>query len=218
MKKITEDHFEAFVDACHEVAAQGLVRCSSGNISWRINEDYMLITATSAWMANITKEHIALIRISDRAILNDEKPSSESGFHLGIMQNRPDVNVILHFQSPNATALACCAKDLTNFYIIPEIPYYIGEISVLPYLDPGSKNLAEAVITAIEKHDLVTLKNHGQVTVGKSFDDVIQKATFFELACDILLRMGNLPIQFISTSAINKLRLSSSKKYLKTIK
>ena len=31
------------------------------------------------------------------------------------------------------------------------------------------------------------LKNHGLVTVGKNFDDAIQKAVFFELACRILL-------------------------------
>ena len=203
MKNITEKHLDEFVAVCHKVAANGLVRCSSGNLSWRVNEDYMLITATSAWMANITKEQVALIRISDGAIMNDKKPSSESGFHLGIMQNRADVNVVLHFQSPCATAFACCETDLTNFFIIPEIPYYIGQISVLPYLDPGSKDLAKAVISAIKKHDLVTLKNHGQVTVGKSLDDVIQKATFFELACEILLRLGNLPIRFLSTRAIN---------------
>lgn len=206
MKNITEKHFEEFVAACHKVAANGLVQCSSGNLSWRVNEDHMLITVTSAWMANLTREQIVIIRISDGKIMNDKKPSSETGFHLGIMQNRRDVNAVLHFQAPCATAFACCATDLTNFFIIPEIPYYIGQISALPYLDPGSESLAEAVITAIEKHDLVTLKNHGQVTVGKNFDDVIQKATFFELACEILLRLGNLPIQFLSTRAINRLR------------
>ena len=31
------------------------------------------------------------------------------------------------------------------------------------------------------------LKNHGLVTVGKTFDDAIQKATFFEQACHICL-------------------------------
>jgi ribulose-5-phosphate 4-epimerase/fuculose-1-phosphate aldolase len=38
------------------------------------------------------------------------------------------------------------------------------------------------------KHDLAVLDHHGQVTAGKSADDVIQKAVFFELACELVLR------------------------------
>ena len=57
----------------------------------------------------------------------------------------------------------------------------------------------------MKEHDLVILKNHGQVTVGNNFDEVIQKATFFELACEVILHAGN-QIQFLSQSAIDYLR------------
>jgi ribulose-5-phosphate 4-epimerase/fuculose-1-phosphate aldolase len=210
MTNVSEKQLEDFVAACHRVASFGLVRCSSGNLSWRVNEEYMLITATRSWMAEITREQVAVCRISNGDVLNEKKPSAENGFHFGILRERSDVNVVLHFQSPFATALACSWREQKNFFVIPEIPYYIGQIAVVPYLDPGSNALAKEVISAMKEHDLVILKNHGQVTVGKSFDDVIQKASFFELACEIILRTGD-QVQFLSQDAIVYLRQIYSK-------
>ncbi|MBU4212433.1 MAG: class II aldolase/adducin family protein, partial [Verrucomicrobia bacterium] len=55
---------------------------------------------------------------------------------------------------------------------------------------PGSKALAEAVALVMQTHDLVQLRNHGQVTVGKDFRQVIQNAAYFEMACEILGHAG----------------------------
>ncbi len=165
----------------------------------------MLITATKSWMGELTGEQIAICRISDGAVLNDKKPSAENGFHFGILRERSDVNVVLHFQSTYATAVACSGRDYNNFSVIPEIPYYLGQIATVRYLNPGSNELAKEVISAMKEHDLVILKNHGQVTVGNNFDEVIQKASFFELACEIIIHAGD-QVQFLSQDAIDYLR------------
>ncbi|MDO8141589.1 MAG: class II aldolase/adducin family protein [Candidatus Brocadiales bacterium] len=211
MMHVSEKHLGEFVTACRRVASYGLVRSSSGNLSWRVNEECMLITATRSWMGELTREQVAVCRISDDAVLNKKKPSAENGFHFGILRERPDVNVVLHFQSPCVTAIACSSKEYKNFSVIPEISYYLGQVAVIPYLNPGSNELAREVVSAMKGHDLVILKNHGQVTVGKSFDEVIQKATFFELACEIILHAGD-EIQFISQDGIDYLR----RRYLKS--
>src|SRR3990172_3623307 len=205
MTHVSEKHLEEFVTACHRVASHGLVRSSSGNLSWRVSEERMLITATRSWMGELTGEQIAICRISDGAVLNEKKPSAENGFHFGILRERSDVNVVFHFQSPYATAIACSGRDYKNFSVIPEIPYYLGQIATVPYLNPGSNELAREVISAMKEHDLVILKNHGQVTVGNNFDEVIQKASFFELACEIIIHAGD-EVQFLSQSAIDYLR------------
>jgi len=70
--------------------------------------------------------------------------------------------------------------------VIPELPIYVGEPAVVKYSPPGSKELADETIAAMQGHDLAILQNHGQVVVGKDFNDTIQKAGFFELACQIL--------------------------------
>ena len=95
---VSEKYLEEFVSACHRVASHGLVRSSSGNLSCRVNEECMLITATRSWMGELTRDQVAVCRISDGAVLNEKKPSAENGFHFGILHERSDVNVVLHFQ------------------------------------------------------------------------------------------------------------------------
>ena len=63
------------------------------------------------------------------------------------------VNVVLHFQSHYATAVACMKNRPTNFNVTAEIPCHVGsEIPVVPYYRPGSKELAQGVIDALKDH------------------------------------------------------------------
>ena len=123
--------------------------------------------------------------------LNGVKPSMESGFHLGILRERPDVNVVLHFQSPYATAVACMAKLPENLNVTAEIPCHVGsDIPVVPYFRPGSVELAEHVKDALKDHNSCLLRKHGQVVCGKDFDEAFERAMFFEMACRIIILTG----------------------------
>jgi ribulose-5-phosphate 4-epimerase/fuculose-1-phosphate aldolase len=181
---------DEFVEGCRQVAAYGLVQCSSGNLSWRIGADHMLIKSSRSWLGEMTRDAIAVCRISDGKPLTDIKPSVEIGFHAGILRRRREMNVVLHFQSPFATVIACSRRKAINYNVIPEIAYYLGPVAAVPYLPPGSRSLAEAVISAMQTHDIIQLRNHGQVTVGKDLRLAIQNAVYFELACEILCQAG----------------------------
>jgi len=181
---------DQFAAGCREVAAHGLVRCSSGNLSWRIGDDLMLIKPTRTWMGDATRDGVAACRIGDGAVVYGAKPSVEIGFHARVLRRRRDVNVVLHCQTPFATTLGCSGRGEIDYNVIPEVPYYIGPIARVPYCAPGSGELAEAVASALETHDLVQMANHGQATVGVDFRHAIQNAAFFELACEIVWRAG----------------------------
>jgi len=186
--KIPQETIRYFVKSCHEIGNRKLLRCSSGNVSFRVKKDYMLITSSRSWKGEICPSQLTLCRIHDNKIIWGNKPSVESMFHAGILKNRPEINTVLHFQSPNATVLACTQKKNINYFVIPEIPFYIGKIATIPFFIPGSKELAEAVIKASMQHNLIILRNHGQVTMAEDFQHVIQNADFFELACEIIVK------------------------------
>ena len=115
----------------------------------------------------------------------------ESVFHLGVLRERPDVNVVLHFQSPYATAVACMEETPKDFNVTAEVPCHVGtEIPVIPYFRPGSKELAEAVIAAMKDHNSVLLQKHGQVVCGKDFNQAFERAMFFEMASRIIVLSG----------------------------
>ena len=187
---IHNEHIEEFVKQAHRVGDAGLTVCSSGNLSWRVGDE-VLVSGTGSWVPSLTKDKVAVCRLETGEILNGVKPSMESTFHLGILRERPDVNVVLHFQSEYATAISCMKNKPTNFNVTAEIPCHVGsEIPVIPYYRPGSPELAKAVVEAMLEHNSVLLTNHGQVVCGKDFNQVYERATFFEMACRIIVQSG----------------------------
>lgn len=191
MEGVPDDILDAFIETCHEAAGRGLMRCSGGNLSQQLDDTRFLVTSSGSWMERLSVEEVSLCRIADGAVLYGPKPTIEIGFHAGILGTRPDVNVVMHFQSPCATAMACRQTDNTHYFVIPEIPFYIGDVERVPYLLPGSKELSDAVTGAMQDHDMVIMSNHGLVTVATDCIHAIQNAEFFELACHIIIHSGN---------------------------
>lgn len=178
-------HYEEFVRQAHRVGDAGLTICSSGNLSWRLGEE-MLVSGTGSWVPSLTTAKVSRLRIADGEVLNGVKPSMESVFHRGVMINRPDVNVVLHFQSPYATLLACSKERPASIAVTAEVPLHVGRvIPEIPFMTPGSPELAEAVIEALKQRNAIQLLKHGQVVCGSSFDDVFQRAMFMEMAARI---------------------------------
>ena len=169
----------------HRVGELGLTICSSGNLSWRIG-DLALVSGTGSWVPSLREEQVSLCDVATGKVLNGVKPSMESVFHLGVMRQRKDVGVVLHFQSPYATQVACSAVRPQSYNVTAEIPLHVGRvIPEIPFFRPGSPELAKAVVDALATRNSALMLKHGQVVCGKDFDDVIQRAMFFEMACRI---------------------------------
>lgn len=190
ISRVSSEIVSQFSKSCRLVVEHGLTRCSSGNMSLRVDAELMLVKSSRSWMGHMDEADVSVCRIADGALLEGGKPSVETGFHAGVLRTRPDMNVVLHFQSPCATTLACMDGQVPNYFVIPEVPFYIGPVARIPYLCPGSKELADAVTDALREHDLVQMVNHGQTTVATDVAHAIQNASFFEMACAILLRGG----------------------------
>lgn len=185
---VAQKHIDHFIEAAHYAGKLGLVPCSSGNLSYRVG-DKMLVSATGSWLSEIQEEQIAIIDLQTNAFLNKVKPSMEWGFHMGVMQQRSDINVVLHFQSPYATSVACMKNIPENFNLTTEIPYHVGDtIAIVPFLLPGSPELAQAVTEALAQHDTCLLRQHGQVVCAATLEHAIEKAVFFEMTCRIVLQ------------------------------
>ncbi len=135
----TKELIEQFIEQAHRVGRERLQLCSSGNLSWRIGEDIALVSGTGSWLPRLKSENVAVCKISDGQRIDGPKPSMETSFHLGVLNNRKDMNVVLHFQSEFATVVSCMKNKPTNFNVTAELPCYSGrEIPVVPYFRPGS--------------------------------------------------------------------------------
>ncbi len=159
---ITEKHIETFVAQAHRVGELGLTICSSGNLSWRIG-DKALISGTGSWVPSLREKQVSVCDVATGEVLNGVKPSMESVFHLGVMRERPDVGVVLHFQSPYATQVACSEVRPKSYNVTAEVPLHVGRvIPEIPFYRPGSPELAEAVVNALRDRNSALMLKHGQ--------------------------------------------------------
>ena len=191
-----ETEKRAFRQCAREADRLGLVRCSSGNLSEREKGDRMRISGTGVWLGQLRGSDTAVVDLSDGSFVEGCAPSGEFRLHREVYRCRPDVSVILHFQSEAATVLACL-PEVPDYNVIIEVPVYLGGIGLVPFLPPGSAELAVAVAGAMKSADVVQMRNHGQVVAGSSFDDVLQKAVFFEFACSVIVKssMKAIPLK-----------------------
>ncbi|MGC9153690.1 MAG: class II aldolase/adducin family protein [Vulcanisaeta sp.] len=168
--------------------AKRLVDLLGGNASARLGNDNILITPTSVPKVLIKPQSIVKIRL-DGTVITGGKPSSEWRMHVGVYRVRDDVKFILHTHPPNILALtqAGFKIDLT----FSEAISYVGNVAEVPYLKPGSAELAEAVSRAISRKDVtaVILKNHGLVTVGSTPYEALNRAEVLENLAYITLMM-----------------------------
>lgn len=183
---------QEFVRQAHRVGQAGLTICSSGNLSWRLPNGEVLLSGTGSWVPELTPDRVSVCDLATGQVLNGVKPSMESVFHMGVLRERPEMNVVLHFQSPYATAVACMKQRPDTFNFTAEMALHVGEeIPMIPYLRPGSPALAQNVIDAMRTHNSVMLLKHGQVVCGEDFDHAFERAMFFEMGCRIAVLNGS---------------------------
>ncbi len=209
MDKIIEDEYlqtqlKKFAKWARKAGKYGLVKCSSGNLSHRLINGNLLVSESRSWLGEIKYDQITLIDAADGTILKGNKPTGELPLHFAIMKRNQNVNTILHCQSAAATALACYSEKI-DYNVIIEVPIYLGIVTHIPFIMPGSVELAEAVAEASLTSSVIQLQNHGQVITGSGYREVIQKAVFFELACNIILQL-NSQHRVLSSESVEQLK------------
>jgi L-fuculose-phosphate aldolase len=160
--------------------AQGLNQGTSGNISVRLGERMLITPSATPYEA---MEPAMLASLPLNGTVNDWsgplKPSTEVYFHLAILQQRPEVNAILHIHPTYATALAMCRRS------IPAAHYMVAifggtDVRCSSYARYGSPELALAAVEALRDRKACLLANHGIIALGSSVEQALWHAVELE--------------------------------------
>src|SRR3990172_8487284 len=91
-----------------------LVRGTGGNLSARLNDSEMIITASGLSLGDTEIENLISVNIkSYEWIENRElKPSKEYKFHADILRLRTRVGAVLHVHPPYTTAYSTLGRDI----------------------------------------------------------------------------------------------------------
>jgi ribulose-5-phosphate 4-epimerase/fuculose-1-phosphate aldolase len=181
---------DQLIAAGRRVGAKQLTWGTAGNISARVPGGFV-ITASGARLDELTPEDFLTCP------LDGDLPagcSVESGMHRGVYRARPDVNAVLHCSAFHTTLVACSSIELETA-ASTDTQYYLQRLARLPFLQPGSPELAEAVTAAAADHDVMLLANHGSVAIASGVDTAVNVTEALELMCRMLVaRTQGVPL------------------------
>lgn len=178
---------------CRELARDGLVLGTAGNVSVRVSRtgapDGFAITATGAEFATMEPRHVVLVDIDGNLLAGDLEPTSELGLHLGLYR-AGDTGAIVHTHAPMATALSCVLDEL------PCIHYQMltlgGAVPVAGYETFGTQELVHSVLGAMEGRPAVLMANHGALTHGHTLELAVSHTMLLEWACQMYWRAASI--------------------------
>lgn len=179
--------------ACSSIVATGkllmekhLVAGSWGNISCKIGESIYAVTPSGKGYAGLTEDDIVIIDNQCNTVWGRHVPSSESKLHAAIYSACPEAQAVIHTHSIYASALAAMRKSIPP--IIEDIVQIIGgSVNCAEYALPGTQQLADNAVQALNGRKAVLLANHGAVCWGKSLDDALIVAEVLEKAAQIAI-------------------------------
>lgn len=155
-----------------DLVTSGLVVGAGGNLSMR-DGDYMYISPSGFDLKEIGPEQWVKVHIETGEVLGDLKPSSEIIMHLVCFRENPEINAVLHAHPTYSVAVSSSGKEIPA--IFPDYPAMIKQAAYIDYIIPTTELLANEVVKYVNDNEVIILRNHGVITLGKT----MKEAYFF---------------------------------------
>jgi autoinducer 2 (AI-2) kinase len=200
------DAREDLIRVVDELYTAQLITATGGNVSARIADapNEIWITPGQIFKGDLRRE--ILVRLDlDGHTLDPEalSPSSERLMHCAVYRARPDAQAVVHAHAAHATMLANAGLP---FLPISTEAAFFGDIPRVPFLMPGSEDLAAAVGAAARDSWAVLLRNHGLLVAGRSLRRAADMAEIIERSAEIILgcyaagkEPSTLPVDVVHT-------------------
>jgi ketol-acid reductoisomerase len=174
------------VEVVTELYATGLITATGGNVSVRFPErDQVLITPSQLFKGDLHPDVLVRIDLDGTRLDPDAlSPSSEWPMHCAIYKARPDVGAIIHTHAPQATVLGLA--DIP-FLPISTGAAFLGDLPRVPYIPPGTQDLAQATVEALADGAGVLLMNHGLLVAASDLRKAANISGVIEWTAGVIL-------------------------------
>ncbi|MDS4014214.1 MAG: aldolase [Candidatus Accumulibacter sp.] len=198
---------ERIVDLGRSLFARGLTAGSSGNLSARVDDGWLL-TPTNACLGELDPARLAKLDWQGRQLAGDS-PSKEAFLHRAMYEERHAAGAIVHLHATHAAAVSCvagldhddCLPPLTAYFVMK-----IGRLPLIPYHRPGDPALADAIRGLAGKHSAVLLANHGPVVSGTTLEAAVYAIEELEETAKLFLLLRNTPVKPLNPQQIAELK------------
>jgi ribulose-5-phosphate 4-epimerase/fuculose-1-phosphate aldolase len=159
------------IEVCHRDGELGYGPSVSGNVSYRVEDNVVLITPTKTPKRKMKPEYICAVDLDGNIIYapDDKKPTGEMFMHLYILRRRPEVVAVMHAHPPVTIGLSASenGKTAMTLPLIPEVMMQLGPVITVPYAEPNTKALAYQFDPYVNDSNGFILESHGVVVCSK---------------------------------------------------
>ncbi len=167
---------EKLVDYGKKLVATGLVQGTWGNLSARLDNQFMLVTPSGLYYERLTPAHMVKVNIETLEYDGSLKPTSEKGLHAEIYKRRPDAFGVIHTHSKFASVFAAAEKDVSD------------QVKLAAYGLAGTKALKNHTADALGQNYGCVMSHHGMVVCGTSLEDAFENCKRLEKECEDKLK------------------------------
>jgi L-fuculose-phosphate aldolase len=177
LQKKYESQIEELAETSRRLGELGFVTSHGGNLSYKVDDDVILITPTKVLKRKIRFEDIIIITNEGKELYSaaDRKKTGETPMHVHLYKIRPDINALVHAHPPVLTGFSMTDCNILARPLLPEPIIELGPILPVNYAEPISDALAAEFDTVVEKSNAWLMKNHGIIIastegVGRTLD------------------------------------------------
>ena len=162
----------------------GLVQGTWGNLSVRLDDNYMLVTPSGLDYNRLSPLDEVKVEIATGEYEGDLKPTSETAFHCGLYAMRQDVGAILHTHSKYCAVFAAAHMPLE--IEDPALAEAFGTdlLPIAAYGLSGTKTLAKNILQVMGTAPGCLMRNHGMIAVGNDLEHAFDRCLKMEQAAE----------------------------------
>jgi len=180
---------------------RGWLPASGGNLSVRLEDERVLITASGSHKGHLTREDFVVVNLKGEILEGSKKPSAETELHLLVYRLFPQVKSVLHVHSMNSTLISRLTREdirLEGYELLKAfegIKTHETSISVPVFENSQDmEELSKRIEKKLREEKVYgfLLRSHGLYTWGKSIREAYIRLEAFEFLFECELRLMRL--------------------------
>ena len=197
-----QQQVRALIEAGRELHARGWVPATSGNFSARLSSKEIALTVSGRHKGRLDESGIMHADLDGKAVGGDQKPSAETLLHTQLYRRYPEVGMVLHVHSVNATLISRAVQRagaqrlvLTGYELLKAFPgcaTHATEMHVPVFdNDQDIARLAARVDAWLDANEPVygyLIAGHGLYAWGRDLAETLRHLEAFDFLFECELR------------------------------
>lgn len=173
------------VEICQRLHKKNFLAGTDGNVSVRQKNNLILITPSGVSKNSLKVSDICSMTLKGRTVHG--KPSSEKAMHLKIYKEQKKALAVIHAHPPYAISLSLSRPQWKILpLLLPETVIDLGPVPFVPYVLPGTEEMANALCPFLKKSCALILSYHGAVTWGENLESAYLRMERLEHSAQII--------------------------------